>query len=333
MLSGLIKQLGTVYRMTTLHDLDLKQLEAFSSVISAGSVTAAAKALKRSQPTISRQLQELEQSLGYPLFIRNGPRIHPTEAALQLYQYVQKALQSLQQIRLHAHEIGQQQQRPLSIAATPALAAGLLPQALALLNLQNKVQIINQSAEQIAHAVMTGEADIGLCSLPLEHHALQLHWIGQSRCVVALPQNDPLTTEVQIALHHLAGRRIIVPWNPLRLRGSFEKALKKLKVLPHEMIETNASVNILACVRAGLGVAILEPVTAWGMPQEGVVILPLEEEIPYFFGLITPQGRQLSTAAQSLPGAVEQAAQNLLPDFQRLAASEHPRVMRLINHH
>lgn len=319
--------------MTTLLDLDLKQLEAFSSVISAGSVTAAAKALDRSQPTISRQLQELEQSLGYPLFIRNGPRIHPTEAALQLHQYVQKALLSLQQVRLRAHEIGHQQLRPLNIAATPALAAGLLPQALALLDLQNKVQIISQSAEQTAHAVISAEADIGLCSLPLEHDAVELHWIGQSRCVVALPQDDPLTTENQIALHRLAGRRIIVPWNPLRLRGSFEKALKKLKVLPHETIETNSSANILACVRAGLGVAILEPVTAWGMPLEGVAIRTLEEEIPYFFGIITPQGRQLSAAAQSLVDAVEQAAQNLLPAFQRLAASEHPRVMRLINHH
>jgi len=117
--------------MNLLNDLDLRQLEAFAAVIAAGSVTAAAKALNRSQPVVSRQLQELELSLGYPLFIRNGPRIHPSEEALQLHQYVQKALLSLQQIRLRAQEIAQQQQRPLSIAATPALAAGLLPQALA----------------------------------------------------------------------------------------------------------------------------------------------------------------------------------------------------------
>ncbi|MGB9096346.1 LysR family transcriptional regulator [Erwinia sp.] len=317
--------------MTTLHDLDLRQLEAFATVISAGSVTAAAKALDRSQSSVSRLIQELEQSLGYPLFIRNGPRIHPTEEALQLHQYVQKALLSLQQIRLRANEIGHQQHRPLSIAATPALAAGLLPQALALLGLQNKVQIVSQSAEQTAHAVITAEADLGLCSLPLEHHAVDLHWIGQSRCVVALPENDPLASEELIAIASLAGRRMIVPWSPLRLRGRFEKALKKLKVPPQETIETNSSANILACVRAGLGVAILEPVTAWGMPLEGVAIRSLEEEIPYFFGVITPQGRQLSAAAHSLVEALEQAATDLLPAFQRLPASEHQRVMKLIN--
>lgn len=317
--------------MTLLNDLDLRQLEAFAAVISAGSVTAAAKALNRSQPAVSRLIQELEQSLGYPLFIRNGPRIHPSEEALQLHQYVQKALLSLQQIRLRAQEIGNQQRRPLCIAATPALAAGLLPQALAIPELLNKVQIISESAEQTAHAVITGEADIGLCSLPLEHHAVELHWIGQSRCVVALPQNDPLAAEPQLALASLAGRRLIAPWNQLRLRGRFEKALKKLKVPPHETIETNSSANILSCVRAGLGVAILEPVTAWGMPLEGVAIRPLEEEIPYFFGVITPQGSQLSAQVQALVEALAQAAENLLPGFRRLPASEHPRVMRLIN--
>lgn len=319
--------------MNTLQDLDLRQLEAFAAVISAGNVTAAAKVLARSQPTVSRLIQELELSLGYPLFIRNGPRIHPTEEALQLHQYVQRALLSLQQIRLRAHEIGHQQHRPLNIATTPALAAGLLPQALALLGLQNKVQIVSQSAEQTTHAVITAEADIGLCSLPLDHHAVDLHWIGQSRCAVALQAEDPLASEAEIPLASLAGRRLIAPWNPLRLRGRFEKALKKLKVPPHEMIETNSSANMLACVRAGLGVAIIEPVTAWGMPLEGVTIRPLREEIPYFFGVITPLGRQLSPAAVSLVEALEAAAEKLLPAFRRLPASEHQRVMLLINSH
>ena len=46
----------------------------------------------------------------------------------------------------------------------PALAAGLLPPALAALNLQNKVQIISESAEQTAHAVITEAAYLALAS-------------------------------------------------------------------------------------------------------------------------------------------------------------------------
>ncbi len=317
--------------MNLLNELDLRQLEAFAAVIAAGSVTAAAKMLNRSQPVVSRQLQELELSVGYPLFIRNGPRIHPSEEALQLHQSVQKALLSLQQVRMRAQEIARQQQRPLCIAATPALAAGLLPQALAATDLQNKIQIISESAEQTTHAVITAEADIGLCSLPLEHDAVVLHWIGHARCVLALPESDPLTAHPQVALGQLAGRRLIAPWNPQRLRGRYEKALKRLKVPLLETIETNSSANILGCVRAGLGVAILEPVSGWGMPLAGVAVRALQEDIPYYFGVITPQGRQLSSAVQALIEALASAAAALLPDFQRLAPGEHTRIMRLIN--
>ncbi len=148
--------------MTLLNDLDLRQLEAFSAVISAGSVTAAAKALNRSQPAVSRLIQELEQSLGYPLFIRNGPRIHPSEEALQLHQYVQKALLSLQQIRLRAQEIAHQQHRPLSIAATPALAAGLLPQALAALGAGSAFDVRHQSGEKLHAEALKAYQDAGV---------------------------------------------------------------------------------------------------------------------------------------------------------------------------
>ncbi len=115
------------------------------------------------------------------------------------------------------------------------------------------------------------------------------------------------------------------------MRGRYDKALKKVKAPLLETIETNSSANILGCVRAGLGVAILEPVTGWGMPLAGVAIRPLQEDIPYFFGVITPQGRQLSSAAQALVEALADAAAQLLPGFKRLTASEHPRIMRIIN--
>src|SRR5690606_37901256 len=111
--------------------MELRQLEAFAAVISTGSVTAAGRMLGRSQPAISRLVQELEQEIGYALFSRNGPRITPNEQGFLLYEDVAHALHSLQQIRQRAREIAGGSQRPLNLLATPALAAGLVPAALA----------------------------------------------------------------------------------------------------------------------------------------------------------------------------------------------------------
>lgn len=314
--------------MTSLNDLDLRQLEAFSTVISAGSVTAAARILNRSQPAVTRLIQDLEASLGYALFVRNGPRIHPTGQALKLHQYVEKALLSLEQIRLRAQEIGQAGEKPLIIAATPAMSSGLLPAALAKLSLGSMVQIISDSAEQTAHAVITGEADMAISSLPLEHHAVNLHWIGQSRCVLALHQADALAANAVVGFAELANCSLIAPHNPWRLRRRFDKALAKQKVRPTTVVETNSSANILACVRAGLGVAILEPVTAYGLPLQDVVIRQLDVDIPYYFGVVTPLGRAPDTRVLALVEALSEVAAALLPAFQLLAPGEHQRVMQ-----
>ncbi|WP_313388320.1 LysR family transcriptional regulator, partial [Achromobacter aegrifaciens] len=110
--------------------MELRQLEAFAAVMSTGSVTAAGRLLGRSQPAISRLLQELEAEIGYPLFARSGPRVTPTEQGFLLYDDVERALAGMQQIRSRADEIARGQAQPLLMAATSALAAGLVPDAL-----------------------------------------------------------------------------------------------------------------------------------------------------------------------------------------------------------
>src|SRR5579862_5031537 len=111
--------------------MELRQLEAFAAVITTGSVTAAGRLLGRSQPAITRLIQELEAEVGYPLFTRNGPRVTPTEQGILLYEEVEHVLAGLHQIEKRADEIARGESRPLRIAATSALAAGLVPVALA----------------------------------------------------------------------------------------------------------------------------------------------------------------------------------------------------------
>ena len=318
-------------KMTSLNDLDLRQLEAFSAVISSGSVTAAAKVLQRSQPAVTRLIQDLENAIGDPLFLRNGPRIYPTEQALRLHEYVETALSSLQQIRLRANEIWKEEKTPLLIAATPSMSSGLLPTALARISLDDAVQILSDSAEQTAHAIITGQAELGVSSLPLEHQGVQVHWIGQSRCVLALREDDPLAQKSQVSLGDLAARKLITPYNPYRLRRRYEQVLRKAKVKPAGVIETNSSVNILSCIRSGLGVAIMEPVTAYGLPVAGVVLRELDVEIPYYFGVTTPQSKPPRPSVVALIDALKQAAASLLPEFVCLDASEHARVMQSLH--
>ncbi|MFY2079980.1 LysR family transcriptional regulator, partial [Achromobacter xylosoxidans] len=256
--------------------MELRQLEAFAAVMSTGSVTAAGRLLGRSQPAISRLLQELEAEIGYALFARSGPRVTPTEQGFLLYDDVERALSSLRQIRDRAEEIARGQAQPLLLAATSALAAGLVPDALKRIephaNLAPRIELRSASPERVVHAVLSGAAQLGATSLPLEHRGLTVHWIGQAPCVVALPENDPAARHNVVPVAELAGRRVITMANPYRLRRRLDAALGHAA----GAIETNSSVNALAAVRAGLGVSMLEPITAYGAPMAGVAIRPID---------------------------------------------------------
>lgn len=311
--------------------MELRQFEAFAAVITTGSVTAAGRLLGRSQPAITRLIQELETEVGYALFTRNGPRVTPTEQGILLYQDVEHVLTGLHQIQKRAGEIGRGETRPLRIAATSALAAGLVPVALARTNLAGAAQTIqlrSMPPEQVVHDVLSGAADIGVASLPLEHRGVVVHWIGQSACVAALRDDDPLARHDRLPLSAFAGRRIVTMQNPYRLRRRLDHAFAQADVTPAGLIETNSSMNALTAVRAGLGISVLEPVTAYGMPLAGVAIRTIDADIPYFFGVISRDAITLPPVAATLIDALADAARAVLPDFGLRASADHAQVLQ-----
>jgi len=80
-------------------DLDravtLRQLRTFKTVADLSSFSAAAQRLQLSQPSISYQVKELEETLGLPLLDRLGKRVRLTEAGHVLYGYARRILDVL----------------------------------------------------------------------------------------------------------------------------------------------------------------------------------------------------------------------------------------------
>ncbi|MDK4735423.1 LysR family transcriptional regulator [Rhizobium sp. CNPSo 3490] len=278
--------------MSYMHSnsIDIRQLEAFAAVMSAGSVTGAARLLGRSQPAVSRLIQDLEADLGYALLHRSSGRIQPTSRGLRFHAEVERHLASLIHIRERAEAIGRDEPATLTIAATPSLAAGLLPQALGALPadlIPRHLHVQALAAENVVQAIVARSADLGISSLPLEHPGLEIHWIAEAPCVVAIGAADPLAADELVRLSDIADRRIITLANPYRLRHRVDEALERAGVAPERIIDVNASLTALSLVRAGLGVAIVEPATVCGVPMDGIVMRKVDQKIPFLFGAIS----------------------------------------------
>jgi DNA-binding transcriptional LysR family regulator len=296
---------------------DIRQMESFAAVMATGSITGAARLTGRSQPAVTRLVQELEADVGFSLLHRSGPRITPTQNGVRFHRDVERALLCFDQMRARADAIVQGQAPPMAIAAIPALAAGLLPGALARLGgaLPNEVQLQSAPAEIVVQSVLGGRAEIGFTSLPFDHPGLQTHWIGEAPCVALLAANDPLTASATLKLAALAERRLLTMANPFRLRGRVQQALDAAGIVPLGVMATNNSQTAAAMVRAGLGVAIVEPATAYGAPLDGVVVRPLDVAIPFLWAVVTPAGQSLAPGVATLIPLVQTEAAARLPGF------------------
>jgi DNA-binding transcriptional LysR family regulator len=310
---------------TDYEPFDIRQMEAFAAVMSAGSITGAARLLGRSQPALSRLIQDLETRLGFALLHRNGPRVSPTRRGILFHEEAERFLTSLKHMQERALAIGQGKPEPLAIDAIPALAAGLLPLVLARLpeaGLSAQLSLRSSSAEQVVESVLERSADIGVTSLPVEHAGLNLHWIGESECVAAVAASDPLAAGDQLPVACVAERRLITLANPYRLRGRVDRALRQAGIVPRAMLVTNASINAIMAAHAGLGVAIVEPATAYAMPVEGVTILPLDVRIPYFWGVFTVSGKSLTPMMSRFISGLAEVSREMLPRFVQRMPSE-----------
>lgn len=296
--------------------MEIKQLEVFLAVMSAGSITAAARLLDRSQSQVTRLIQELEASLGFALFERNGPRITPTPKAVAFHADAERFLTGIGQLKERAKTIASEERGPIEIAAIPAFAGGLVPLALAELpeNLvPRNVHLRSISAEAAVQSVFARTADFCVVSLPVEHPGLEIHGLFQSPCVAAVASDDPLAKKPTISMHDLADRCLITMANPFRLRRRVNQALEAAGARPSRLIDTNTSLTAVSLASTGFGVAIVEPATAYGIELKNVEVRPLDMDIPFLWGIF-------SAASKPLPDSVLELIQLII----RMSAARMP---------
>lgn len=110
--------------------VNLRHIEIFHAVMTAGSLTEAAHLLHTSQPTVSRELARFEKVIGLKLFERVRGRLHPTVQGLRLFEEVQRSWYGLDRIVSAAESLREFRQGELSIACLPVFSQSFLPQLL-----------------------------------------------------------------------------------------------------------------------------------------------------------------------------------------------------------
>jgi DNA-binding transcriptional LysR family regulator len=128
----------------------------------------------------------------------------------------------------------------------------------------------------------------------------------------------------------LAQQTLVTMANPYRFRRRIDKAFADAGAGTPRMLDTNTSLIAMQMARAGLGIALVDPFTARGVPVEGVVVRPIASNIPFFFGLISAFAHPLSDVAQALIQEIAHSARQLVPEMHMHEASAHDALLQSI---
>jgi len=303
-----------------------RQVEVFRAVMNTGNVTQAALALHSSQPTVSRELARLEQVLQINLFDRVRGRLRPTAQALALLEEVQRSYLGLDRIAAAAKSLREFTQGRLAIACLPALAHGLLPQATQLFVAaypQVGVSITPQESPLLEEWLTEQRFDIGLCERIHAPAATTLTPLLQADEVCVLPDGHPLLSRRVLKPKDFADLPFVsfAPSDPYRLQ--VDAMFEQQGVRRRLAIETASAASVCALVRQGLGVAIVNPLTAMELAGAGLQVRPLSVAIPFAVTLVVPQLRPASPLRDAFVQCLRQAATSLQARLREL--SKRPR--------
>jgi DNA-binding transcriptional LysR family regulator len=296
-----------------------RQIEVFRAVMVAGHVTRAAEALHTSQPTVSRELARLEQVLGIALFERVKGRLRPTVRAMALLEEVELSYVGLERITATALSLRDFSQGRLQLACLPALAHALLPAALARFvqdRPQAGVSISPLESPALELALTEQRFDLGLTERREPPPATQLHTLLEVDEVCVLPSGHALGAKAVLRPEDFADQAFVslAPTDPYRQQ--IDDMFGRAGVARRLQIESPSAVSVCALVRQGVGVAIVNPLTALELCGAGLEMRPLSVSIPFHVAVVLPQWRSEHPLRQHLLDALSEAAASLQTRLQ-----------------
>ena len=239
--------------------LTLRQLDTFLAVAKEMSISRAAARLHVTQPAVSMQVRQLEDTLGVPLIEAAGRGIALTDAGIELHDYAAKVAFELSQLdAAMAERRGAERGRvELAIVTTAKYFVPMLlvrfrrkfPRVEIGLHLHNREAILALLGRNEMDLVIMGRAPEGIdcVSLPFATNPLG---------IVASPEH-PLSRRRKIPLAALSGEEFVVREQGSGTRLAMERLFAEHRVEPRIVMEMPSNETIKQAVMAGMGLSFL----------------------------------------------------------------------------
>ncbi len=261
--------------------MELRHLRYFIAVAEALSFTKAAARLRLAQPSLTRQVRNLEDEIAVRLLDRSNNRVTLTEQGRRLLFDAKKILAMCGETVAAVQQMEHGGSAHLNIGYISNIHYGLLPATLGAFRKLRPLVALNLfdmgTAAQF-EALEGHKIDLGFVGLPpaLSGHDLLSECFAKDVMLVFIPARHPLAKKTRIKLAELAPQ-FFVGMSPKMYPGKREwliEACRNAGFSARILQEVDSELAAIKFVADGLGIALL-PEQVTSLPHEGVVFRPL----------------------------------------------------------
>jgi DNA-binding transcriptional LysR family regulator len=303
--------------------LSLQQLRCFCAALELGSFTAAADALRVSQPAVAEQVRKLERALGADLFVRAGRGVVATEAGRAFAEHATRSLRAVEDAADSVGELTALRSGTVEVGIFGEPSAWRMDELVAAFLRRHpnlSVRLVGRNSSAIVERVRRGELEAGVVLLPIDDDQLEVRPIVRDE--VLYVSASPERTRRPATIERLATTPLVFydaesgDRDPIR-RQLAERA-QALGVRLQPKVEVELKDIALRLVADGIGDSYL-PTAYTHAPYypQGLSTASFSPALYDTFAIISRPGARLSPGVRELLTELEAHMRAIADEFDR----------------
>ncbi len=263
--------------------MEIHQLTYFVAVAETGSFSRAAERCNIAQPSLSQQIQKLEQELGEPLFDRLPRKVVLTDAGRTLLPRAINILSDLHDIKHTLNQNADAGHGLLNVGFIPTIAPFVLPRTIKRFSEEfpnARLTVQEDLTEAIVRNLLDGKLDVGITSMPIHHRLIRTEELLTEPLLVASSKQNDCITRTTIHVKELDDFPFIALSEMHCLGEQVQSFCHRQNLELKIVCDTSQLTTVKNCVEIGLGLSLVPRALALSDTSQQVNYRPLNGAVP-----------------------------------------------------
>ena len=262
--------------------MELHQLRYMVAVAETGNFTRASERSNITQPSLSQQILNLEKEVGHKLFHRLGRKAVLTEAGATFLERARRILFEVENATKELKD-SPSMDRLITVGAVPTVAPYLLAPLIERCRQTHPNLVVHMREDfrsDLARAVLEGELDLAVVTMPLKDHRLSIEPLLTEPLLLVVGKGHPLTGRHEVTAHDLAEETFVTLGDSSTLAAQIRSFCGDHNFSPKIGYRCAQVATLKLFVAMGAGISILPSVARLPDDRDTLTYLRLTGSAP-----------------------------------------------------